>query len=60
MRKASEESGVDICAVSEADLRSKLCRLRNEAASRVIGQVHGRAASLTAWNQVAVVTLSGI
>ena len=47
LRKESEGSVVDICAVSEADLRSKLSGLRNEAASRFTGQVHGRAASLT-------------
>lgn len=60
MRKSSEGSGVDIYAVSEADLRSKLSKLRKEGANRVIGQMHGRAASLTGWNQVAVVTLSRI
>ena len=48
LRKASEGSGVDICTGSEASLRGNLSRLRDEAASRGIGQVRGRVASLTA------------
>ena len=40
--------------------RSKLSKLRKEGANRILGQTHSRTVSLIDWNQVAVVTLSGI